>query len=91
MKNELHYRVMAEANNQNCAKPSIPSFHVHYEHWAKLMKEFLLSKDYRSLVQDGVATGREEQIYQQTIKDLEIKTCIYQAIHRKNLETIIER
>lgn len=64
VKNELHYRVMAEANNQNFANPSIPSFDVHYEHWAKLMKGFLLSKNYGRLVQNGVATGCEEHIYQ---------------------------
>lgn len=82
---------MAETSNAKFTSPSIPMFDGHYVHWAKLMKNFLLSKEYWSLVQNGVPTGEDqEQNREQKLKDLKIKNYLYQAIPREVLETIVE-
>jgi len=35
-------------------QPTIPKFYGHYDHLAKLMENFLLSKEYWHLVENGI-------------------------------------
>lgn len=90
---------MAEGSNGKYANPGIPMFDGHYEHWAKLMENFLRSKEYWNLVQNGILTvaeganpteAQQSLIDEQTLKDLKIKNYLFQAIPREILETILE-
>ncbi|GKB26996.1 retrovirus-related pol polyprotein from transposon TNT 1-94 [Tanacetum coccineum] len=84
-------RDMTEANTGKFTAPTIPMFDGHYLHWAKLMKNFLLSKEYWTLVEQGVpTTGDATLIVEQKRKDLKIKNYLYQAIPRDVLETIVD-
>jgi len=63
-------------------QPAIPKFYGHYDHWAKLMENFLRSKQYWNLVEqgiakvvDGAAFSAEDAKFleEQKLKDLKIK------------------
>lgn len=41
------------AAESNFVQPAIPKFNGHYDHWSMLMENFLRSKEYWSLVEDG--------------------------------------
>jgi hypothetical protein len=47
-------------------QPSIPKFDGHYDHWSMLMENLLRSKEYWSLIEDGIvvapANATAEQI-----------------------------
>ncbi|KAJ1412935.1 retrovirus-related Pol polyprotein from transposon TNT 1-94 [Sesbania bispinosa] len=45
---------MAEGNFVQAA---IPKFDGHYDHWSMLMENLLRSKEYWSLVEEGVAAA----------------------------------
>lgn len=49
-------RRMAKSSNGKHVQPAIPKFDGHCEHWAKLMVNFLRSKEYWSLVENGIST-----------------------------------
>lgn len=77
-------------------QPAIPKFDGHYEHWAKLMENFLRSKEHWGLIEDGilqVPEGKEPSeeeskvIADQKLKDMKSKNYMYQAINREILET----
>lgn len=90
---------MAEStNNGSFVQPAIPKFDGFYEHWAKLMENFLRSKEYWNLVEDGITeipAGREPSeaenkvIAEQQLKDKKVKNYLYQAIDREIMETIL--
>ena len=40
-------------------QPAIPKFDGHYDQWAMLMENFLLSKEYWGLVQNGIPAAAE--------------------------------
>jgi len=46
---------MASENN-NFVQPAIPHFDGHHDHWAMLMENFLRSKEYWPLVEDGITS-----------------------------------
>ncbi|KHN36591.1 Retrovirus-related Pol polyprotein from transposon TNT 1-94, partial [Glycine soja] len=78
----------------------IPRFNGHYDHWAMLMENFLRSKEYWDLIENGilmVADGIEpteaqcKLIEEQKLKDLKVKNYLFQAIDREVLETILKR
>ncbi|MCH86730.1 retrovirus-related Pol polyprotein from transposon TNT 1-94 [Trifolium medium] len=56
-------------------QPAIPKFDGHYDHWTMLMENLLRSKEYWSLIEDGVVA----------------KNYLFQAIDRTILETILNR
>lgn len=69
-----------------------------YEHWAKMMENFLRSKEMWNLVEDGVVVGPQNReptdeeaktIVEQKLKDKKMKNYLYQAIDREILETIL--
>jgi hypothetical protein len=45
---------MATENNSSFVQPSIPRFDGHYDHWAMLMENFLRSKEYWELIENGI-------------------------------------
>jgi len=45
---------MAESNNNGFVQPAIPKFNEHYDHWAMLMENFLRSKEYWDLIENGI-------------------------------------
>ena len=48
-------RNMAELNNNKYVQPAIPRFDGHYDHWAKIMENFLRSKEYWHLVENTIS------------------------------------
>ena len=87
---------MAESNSSKYVQPAIPRFDGHYDHWAKLMENFLRSKEYWHLVEHGilVVTNKTSEaelkaMEEQQLKDMKIKNYLYQAIDREILDTIL--
>ena len=81
-------------------QPAIPKFDGYYDHWSMLMENFLRSKEYWSLVENGIpaaaekANLTEEQrrvIEDKKLKDLKAKNYLFQAIDRSILETIMNK
>jgi len=77
---------------------AIPQFNGHYDHWAKLMENFLRSKEYWHLVEHGIPLIEDKSkaseaelnlLEEQQLKDLKIKSYLYQAIDREILDTIL--
>lgn len=77
--------------------PAIPRFDGHYDHWARLMENFIRSKEYWDLIENGISrieggVPTEEQqkvIDDQKLKDLKLKNFLYQSIERDILDTIL--
>ena len=93
---------MAESKTEsNFVQPAIPRFDGHYDHWAMLMENFLRSKEYWQLVENGVpaeaAEGVEMTEAQRKgredvkLKDLKVKNYLFQAIDRTIMETILNK
>ena len=89
---------MAESNNNKNVQPAILIFDGHYDHWAKLMENFLRSKEYWHLVEHGISivtnktTASEAKLKameEQQLNDMKIKNYLYQAIDREILDTIL--
>ncbi|KAI5427466.1 hypothetical protein KIW84_032757 [Lathyrus oleraceus] len=91
---------MAESSSANgkFMQPAIPRFDGYYEHWAKLMENFLRAKEYWTLIEKGIDTVPEgtqateaqmKVIEEQRLKDMKIKNYLYQPIDREILETIL--
>ncbi|MCI45306.1 retrovirus-related Pol polyprotein from transposon TNT 1-94, partial [Trifolium medium] len=79
-------------------QPSIPKFDGYYDHWAMLMENLLRSKEYWSLIEDGVivalanATAEQRRLADESkLKDLKAKNYLFQAIDRTILKTILTR
>ncbi|KAF2304334.1 hypothetical protein GH714_030057 [Hevea brasiliensis] len=81
-------------------QPAIPKFDGHYDHWSMLMENFLRSKEYWSLVENGVPAAAEgetltdvqkKSIDNQKLKDLKAKNFLFQALDRSVLETILKK
>ena len=81
-------------------QPAILKFDGHYDHWAMLMENFLRSKEYWSLVENGIpATVEREEfteaqrkpIVEQQLKDLKVKNYLFQAIDRTIVETVLNK
>ena len=75
-------------------EPAVPKFDGHFDHWAMLMENFLRSKEYWSLVENGIpATARgltdaqKKNIDDQKLKDLKTKYNLFQAL----VEAIINK
>jgi len=86
------------ADSGKYVQPAIPKFDGHYDHWAKLMENFLRSKEYWHLVEHEITdvsdkTNASEAelkaLEEQKLKDLKIKNYLYQAFDREILDTIL--
>lgn len=78
--------------------PSVSKFDGFYEHWSLLMENLLRSKDYWSVVENGVpplsenATPENAKANEDAkLKDLKAKNYLFQAIERGIIETMISR
>ena len=79
-------------------QPAIPKFDGYYDHWAMLMENFLHSKEYWDLVENGIPAAnivftdtQKKHIEDQKLKDLKAKNCLFQALDRSILETILNK
>ena len=79
-------------------QPSIPKFDGHYDHWSMLMENLLRSKEYWSLIEDGIEVAPANSTAEQRkaaddskLKDLKAKNYLFQAIDRTILETILNK
>jgi len=79
-------------------QPAIPQLNGHYDHWAKLMENFLRSKEYWHLVEHGILVIEDKTkeleaelklLEEQQLKDLKIKNYLHQAIDREILDIIL--
>jgi hypothetical protein len=91
-------RVTIMTDNHHFQQPAIPKFDGYYEHWAMLMENLLRSKEYWSLIENGVvvapANATPEQIRSANdskLRDLKVKNYLFQSIDRAILETILVR
>ncbi|MCI41388.1 retrovirus-related Pol polyprotein from transposon TNT 1-94, partial [Trifolium medium] len=79
-------------------QPQIPKFDDHYDHWSMLMENLVRSKEYWSLIEEGVTVAPVNATAEQTqaaaaskMKDLKAKNYLFQSIDRSILETILDR
>ncbi|XP_057950977.1 uncharacterized protein LOC131145810 [Malania oleifera] len=81
-------------------QPAIPKFDGYYDHWAMLMGNFLQSKEYWGLVENGVPAAAEGAVFtdaqrkhieDQQLKDLKAKNYLFQALDCSILETILNK
>jgi len=81
-------------------QPSIPRLDGHYDHWCMLTENFLHSKEYWSLIEDGFPTVIEgvqptlaqlKAIEDAKLKDLKAKNYLFQSIDRSILEMILNK
>jgi len=84
----------------NFVQPAIPRFNGHYDHWSMLMKNFLRSKEYWSLVETGyvepeddasLTDAQQKKFEEEKLKDLKVKNYLFQAIDQTILETILQK
>ncbi|CAL9021780.1 unnamed protein product [Prunus brigantina] len=88
------------SDNTSFVQPAIPRLDGHYDHWSLLMENFLRSREYWSLVENGITEPAAETILteaqrkalaDQKLKDLKAKNFLFQAIDRVTLETILKK
>ncbi|KAL6195502.1 hypothetical protein ACLB2K_031121 [Fragaria x ananassa] len=91
---------MAESssNNRGFVQAAIPKFEGYYDHWVKLMENFIRSKELWGLIENGIMTvaarttptkAQLKLIEEQKLKDLKVKNFLYQAIDQEILDTIL--
>lgn len=88
------------SENSSFVQPAIPRFNGHYDHWSMLMENFLRSKEYWILVENGITEPADEStlteaqkkvLKDQRLNDLKAKNYLFQAIDRAVLETILKK
>ncbi|KAL5724118.1 hypothetical protein ACHQM5_007419 [Ranunculus cassubicifolius] len=84
-------------------QPAIPLFDGHYDHWSLLMENFLRSKEYWHLIEDGISEPANEAaeraltdaqrkaLEDQRLKDKKAKNYLFQAIGRVILDTMLDK
>ncbi|XP_026395891.1 uncharacterized protein LOC113290509 [Papaver somniferum] len=84
-------------------QPAIPRFYGHYDHWSMLMENFIRSKEYWHLIEDGVnepvnrvallalTPENKSKLDKERLADLKLKNYLFQAIYRSILETILDK
>lgn len=87
-----------EKEKETFVQPAIPKLDGHYDHWCLLMENFLRSKQYWDLIENGIPSARANQtegqrkaIEDAKLKDLKVKNYLFQAIDRSVLETILNK
>ena len=89
---------MFMASESNLVQVAIPRFDGHYDHWSMLMENFLRSKEYWQIIEDGIGAPTEVEALTNAqkmefearkLKDLKAKNYLFQAIERPILETIL--
>ncbi|KAH0765426.1 hypothetical protein KY285_001297 [Solanum tuberosum] len=86
------------ASDSTFVQAVIPRFDGHYDHWSMLMENFLRSKEYWPIVEDGINTpvegetltnAQKGELEAKKLKDLKAKNYLFQAIDCPILETIL--
>ncbi|KAH0707987.1 hypothetical protein KY289_013063 [Solanum tuberosum] len=86
------------ATENNFVQAAIPRFDGHYDRWSMLMENFLRSKEYWPIIEDGIDTPAEGEVLSNAqkaeleakkLKDLKAKNYLFQAIDRPILEIIL--
>lgn len=89
-----------EGSSSGFVQPAIPKLDGHYDHWSLLMENFLRSKEYWGLIEEGIPEVRDETTLTDAqlkarnelkLKDLKAKNYLYQAIDRVVLKTILKK
>ena len=90
----------SEGNTSGYVQPAIPRLDGFYNHWSMLMENFLRSKEYWTLIEDGIPEVKEGTILTEAqskvisdlkLKDLKAKNFLFQAIDRTVLETLLKK
>ncbi|XP_045821904.1 uncharacterized protein LOC123914776 [Trifolium pratense] len=90
----------SEGSSNGFVQPAIPKLDGHYDHWSMLMENFLRSKEYWGLIEEGIPEVKDEAALNEAqlkarndmkLKDLKAKNYLYQAIDRVVLETILKK
>lgn len=71
--------------------PAVPRYDGHYDYWSLLMDNFLKSKEFWYVVKDGIDKEEKDkrgEYATRKLMDLKAKNYLFQAIYRKDLETI---
>ncbi|KAH7573004.1 hypothetical protein JRO89_XS03G0049700 [Xanthoceras sorbifolium] len=71
-------------------QPSIPKFDGHYDHWSMLMENFMRSKEYWSVVVDGIPAAVEGVQLTEAQKKKYEGTARVQRAHRQALQKEFE-
>nr|DAD48258.1 TPA_asm: hypothetical protein HUJ06_018195 [Nelumbo nucifera] len=88
------------SDSNSFVQPAIPRFDGHYDHWSMLMENFLRSKEYWDIVENGVTEPVAEEtlteaqnkaLADRKLKDFKAKNYLFQAIDRSILETILQK
>ncbi|XP_052181905.1 uncharacterized protein LOC127794699 [Diospyros lotus] len=88
------------ATESSFVQPAIPKLNGHYDHWCMLIENFLHSKEYWSLIEQGIPKVGEEialieeqrkAIENAKLKDLKVENYLFQANDRSILETILNK
>ncbi|XP_075519991.1 uncharacterized protein LOC142553542 [Primulina tabacum] len=88
------------ATESNFVQPAISEFDGHYDHWSMLTENFLRSKEYWGLVENGIPVAEEgiklteaqqKPIAEQKLKDLKVKDYLFQAIDRNIMKIILNK
>ncbi|KAL6348545.1 hypothetical protein AAG906_013165 [Vitis piasezkii] len=81
------------ATEINFVQPKIPKLDGHYDHWCMLMENFMRSKEYWNLIEQGIPTtearaelteGQKRVIEDAKLKNLKVKNYLFQAIDRSD-------
>ncbi|PNX76070.1 retrovirus-related Pol polyprotein from transposon TNT 1-94 [Trifolium pratense] len=90
----------SEGSSNGFVQPAIPKLDGHYDHWSMLMENFLRSKEYWGLIEEGIPEVKDEAALNEAqlkarndmkLKDLKAKNYLYQGIDRVVLETILKK
>jgi hypothetical protein len=84
--------------DNNFGHPAIPKFDGHFDHWSMLMENLLRSKEYWSIVEEGVpilptapTAEQRKTVSDAKLKDLKAKNYLFQSIDRSIIETILDK
>ncbi|KAL6329996.1 hypothetical protein AAG906_039911 [Vitis piasezkii] len=74
---------------ENFAQPTVPRFDGYYDHWAMLMENFLHSKEYWSIVENGIlliakgstpTQAQRKEVEEARLKDMKIKNYCFNRL-----------
>ena len=84
---------------ENFAQPTVPRFDGYYDHWTMLMENFLHSKKYWSIVENGIPSIAEgstptqvqrKEVEEARLKDMKTKNYLFQSINKTIMKTILD-
>lgn len=93
---------MSSSSQEKYLGLSIPRFDGYYDHWAMMMENFIRSKEYWNLIEEGLpvvprgaagaaAEAQRKALDEAKLKDMKIKNYLFQSIDREIMETILDK